>query len=457
MSGLYERAFRRILFPLYESGLRGRSTLRYLAEYERNQWLSEDEIARLRWDKLKRLIEHCHREVPYYQRRWREIGMTPDDILTPADYAKLPLLTKADIRANFEDLIAPSQRAGLLYKATGGSTGEPLRFGYTRESNDRRIAVMWRGYAWAGARMGRRTLYLWGGAVGEPHRAQLLKDRLYHAAFARRMLDSFPMSEANMAGYADAIDAYRPEVIVAYVGPLVRLSEWLLATKRRVHRPESILGGAEALLDHQRETIERAFGAPAYNTYGCREFMLIASECERRDGLHVNADHLFVETVPADRGASAPADVVITDLHNYGMPFIRYQNGDLATPGAGACACGRGLPRLARVDGRKLDAIRTRDGHILPGEFFPHMLKDIAGLRRFQVVQDSLDALDISIVRGAGFDESGLDYARREIAKVVGDSVDVRFHFVDDIPTSANGKFRVTISRLGEEGRQGRP
>ena len=451
---IYEKLFRHVLFPLYESGLRGRKTLRYLAEYERDQWLAPEQIAELQWRKLKALLEHCHREVPYYRRRFKEIGATPDDIQTLADYARLPVLTKADIRANFDDIAAESWRGRILYKATGGSTGEPLRFGYTRESNDRRAAVMWRGYGWAGARMGRPTFYLWGGAVGNPSRKQVLKDRIYHALFGRRMVDSFPMSESNIAGYADAIDAYRPEVIVAYVGPLVRLAEWMLATGRKVHRPQAILGGAEALLGYQREIIERAFGAPAFNTYGCREFMLIASECEHRDGLHVNADHLVVET----GGSDAAGDVVITDLHNYGMPFIRYQNGDLATSAAGPCACGRGLPRLARVDGRKLDAIRTRAGHILPGEFFPHMLKDVRGIRRFQVVQRTLDALDISIVRGAEFDESGLDYARREIAKVIGgDAVEIRFHFVDDIATGANGKFRVTMSELGAGERQSPP
>ena len=78
------------------------------------------------------------------------------------------------------------------------------------------------------------------------------------------------------------------------------------------------------------------------------------------------------------------------------------------------------------------------------------MLKDIEGIRRFQVVQDDLDTLDISIARGDGFDPTGLDYARREIAKVIGDDVQIRFHLVDDIPTGANGKFRVTMSRVGQ-------
>src|SRR3546814_13842249 len=96
-------------------------------------------------------------------------------------------------------------------------------FGYTRESYERRTAVMWRGYGWTGATLGRRALYLWGGAVGEQSRATDLKERLYHAAFHRRILNSFLMREDNMAAYADAIAAYRPEVVVAYVDPVFQI------------------------------------------------------------------------------------------------------------------------------------------------------------------------------------------------------------------------------------------
>jgi phenylacetate-CoA ligase len=442
---LYEQVFRRVLFPAYESGLRRRRTLAYLAGYERDQWLAPEQLRALQWQRLQRLLEHCGTHVPYYRRRWRELGVTAADIRSLDDYARLPVLTKAEIRAHAEEFEADGWRGRLLYKATGGSTGEPLRFGYTRESNDRRTAVMWRGYGWAGARMGRRTLFLWGGAVGQPHPLKQFKERLYHAAFARRMLNSFHMTDANLGRYADAIDSYRPEVIVGYVGPLVRLAQWLLDSGRRVARPVSVLGAAEALHDFQRELIERAFGCPAYNTYGCREVMLIASECEHRQGLHVNADHLVVELHGAQAG---PGEVLLTDLSNHGMPLLRYANGDMATAGDGTCPCGRGLPLLSRVDGRVLDAIRTPDGRLLPGEFFPHMLKDVPGLKRFQLVQRDLDRLELSLVCGEAFDDASLAYIRREVAKVAGERVGLECRIVDDIPLTPSGKLRVTVSAL---------
>ena len=145
----------------------------------------------MQWQRLKRLLDYCEHHVPYYRRLWKSHGIAVADIRALKDYENLPILTKHDIRENFEDLKAEPLREQILYKVTGGSTGEPLRFGYTRESNDRRTAVMWRGYAWAGARMGRRSLFLWGGAVGDPTRSHQIKDRLYHGAFGRRILNTF--------------------------------------------------------------------------------------------------------------------------------------------------------------------------------------------------------------------------------------------------------------------------
>ena len=152
-------------------------------------------------------------------RRWQALGITPDDIANPADYARLPMLTKADVREISTSCIARRWRGRLLYKTTGGSTGEPLRFGYTRESYERRISIMWRGL-----RLGRRAhgtahAVPVGCAVGASARRSD-KDRLYHAAFNRHMLNAFQMSERAWPSTPTEIDRFRPETIVSYVAPM---------------------------------------------------------------------------------------------------------------------------------------------------------------------------------------------------------------------------------------------
>lgn len=444
----YERLFRRVLYPAYESGLRRRGTLRYLREYERDQWRSPDELDALQWQRLQALVAHCWEHVPFYRRWWGEAGMAGvGDIRSREDYARLPALTKPVIRANAEDMVSPTHRAGLLYKTTGGSTGEPLRFGYTRESYERRIAVMFRGYAWSGAHLGQKTVYLWGAPVAAPAGYALFKDRLYHAAFNRRMLNAFDMDERRMAGYADAIDRFRPETIVSYVGPIVELAQWIERQGRRIHRPKRILGAAEALHPHQRELLQRVFGAPAFDTYGCREFMLIAAECEHGGGLHLNTDHLHVEFA-AGPDATGPSDLIVTDLHNVGMPLMRYVNGDLGTPGAKACACGRGLPKLAKVDGRKLDALRLRDGRLIPGEYIVYLFLAITGVKQYQVVQREQDALLVRIVADAGYGADVQAQIEVAIRKLAGEDVTIHFETVDHIALTPSGKRRVVVCEL---------
>lgn len=445
MSDKYGPLFRRLIYPAYETVLRRRGTLAYAAEYEANSWFSADRIAELQWCKLNRLVAHCWEHVPYYRARWAQSGIEdPRDIRNVDDYARLPVLTKQDVRDNFEQLKSSRYRGKLLYKTTGGSTGEPLTIGYTRESYERRNAVMFRGYGWAKAKLGRRALYLWGVAP------QGIKQRMHHALFNRRVLDIFTMSDENMRDYAREIDRHRPEIIVSYVASVVRLAQWLLDNGVRVHRPEAVLCAAEPLYDYQRKLIEEAFGCPVYNTYGCREFMLIASECELRDGLHVNADHLRVELgdqVFASAERDIPRQVLVTDLHNYGMPLLRYANGDMASGRQGACACGRGLPMLGKVEGRSMDALRTPQGHYV-GEFLEHLMFDAPGIARFQAVQTRLDVIDISIVRQAHFQEGCLEQVRTGMFQAFGHGVELRFHYTEEIPLTASGKLRVAISTL---------
>ena len=445
MRGSYGPLFRGVLYPAYETVLRGRGTMSYAAQYEADSWRSEGEIADLQWRKLERLVTHCWDHVPYYRARWAQAGMRDArDVANVEDYARLPLLTKQDVRDNFDQLKAAGQSETLLYKTTGGSTGEPLTIGYTRESYERRTAVMLRGYGWAGARLGSRALYLWGVAP------QGVKERMHHAFFNRRMLDVFSMSDANMGEYASEIDRYRPEVVVSYVASVVRLAQWLLDNGRTVHSPKAVLCAAEPLFEYQRKIIEQAFGCPAFNTYGCREFMLIASECELRDGLHVNADHLRVELgeqIFDSSQAGIPRQVLVTDLHNYGMPLMRYANGDMATARDRPCACGRGLPMLEKVEGRSMDALRTPQGHYV-GEFLEHLMFDTPGIARFQALQGRLDRIEISIVRQAHFHEDSLDHIRDAMREAFGSALELHFTYASEIPLTASGKLRVAISTI---------
>ena len=450
MADLYEHAFRAVLFPLYEGPLKRRYTHVHLRDYERSQWLDGRALEALQLAKLNALLRHCWTRVPFLARYWRDAGLGPEPLTSVADLARYPTIDKRLITDHFDEMRARPASGRVLTRATGGSTGEPFRFEYSEESYARRTAVMWRGYRWAGADLGRRTAYVWGSA--RPDGKTPVKERLYHRVFNRLMLDCFALAEGNVARYLDAIDAFGAAVVVGYAGALVVLAEHMLARGRRLARVRVVLAGAEMINDDQWRLLRKAFGVPVFNTYGCREVMLIASECDRRHGLHVAADHVLVETLEAggEPVEGRPGQVALTDLHNYAMPLVRYRNGDVATSAPGPCPCGRGLPRLARVEGRELDLIRTPDGRIVPGEFFPHLMKDFDGVREFQVEQLALDEVEIRLVCSGlrGEDRRKLvDHVRHRI----GGEVRVRLLEVDAIPRTTSGKRRVTISRVRED------
>ncbi|MEM9137423.1 MAG: AMP-binding protein, partial [Cyanobacteria bacterium P01_F01_bin.42] len=285
---LYGHLIRRVVFPLYEKGLRGRPTVRYFRDYQENEFLSESNLLDLQARKLVALLRHCYQQVPYYQQVFNQRGIPPADIPTIDELSILPILDKKSIRQNYQSLISKESSPSPVRKATGGSTGVPLTFEHDRDSYYRRVAVMWRGYGCAGARLGDPTIYLWGAPTGEMSAFGRAKEAMYHALNGRRMLNAFELSDSNVDQYIDEIQRYKPKTIVAYVAPLVEVARYCRAKKVTPFSPDSIITGAEPLPEASREFLQQVFRCPVFNTYGSREFMLIAAECERHAGLHIN-------------------------------------------------------------------------------------------------------------------------------------------------------------------------
>jgi phenylacetate-CoA ligase len=339
----------------------------------------------------------------------------------------------------------------LLKKATGGSSGVPLAFDLNPDSNDRRMAAWHRGYSWGGAGPGTKQWYLWGTAIGDVSRARRWKDALYNRLYRRRLASCFELSEARIPWFLADLNRYRPDCIVSYTNPLYSFARSLEERGVSPWSPASIIVGAEKLHDFQRELIERVFQAPVFETYGSREFMLIGGECDRHCGLHLTMENLLVEIVDDDGSPTPPGEegnVVVTDLTIYWMPFIRYLNGDREIAGFGVCSCGRGLPLLKKVVGRRLDMLETPDGRRVPGELFPHLIKDFPAVRRFQVVQEAPEAIQVKLVVGPDWREETRRLLTGQIKEVIGPSVALDVVLVDDIPLTAAGKLRVVVRSL---------
>ena len=446
---IYSTLYHGALRPLYDAA-RGRPTSRLLREAKQRQWLSPDQLREFQWKELRALLKHAYEFSPWYRARFVELGMTPDDVREPADFAGLPPISREDIVANREEMHATNYRGRTYEHRTGGSTGKPLGFYINRNSYDWRVAVSRRGYDWAGCEEGRRHFYVWGAPLRRQPLRERVKTRLNDAALRREIFSSYKFSEQGMAECVERINKFRPSTLIGYTNALHVLAQHVIEHGKAIAPLGAVITAAEGVNAQQRAAIEKAFRAPIFVSYGSREFMLIAMECEQHAGLHISSDNLYVEVSAGDRLAAVgdAGELLVTDLHNFGMPLIRYRIGDIGVQKAGFCPCGRGLPLLDRVEGRVLDMIRTPDGRVVPGEFFARLFREFDAVKQFQIIQERLDTVVIKVVLRTGCRADELPRLDLETQKVLGASITVNVEFVPEIPLTASGKFRVSVSKL---------
>ena len=433
----------------------GRRFLTRLDELNRNQWLSREELLALQREKLHRLLTYAYGHVPYYQRLFDQTGFRPGDVLVDlSSMRKLPVLTKAIIRDNFDDMLTTEskRRANMSRLTTGGSTGHPLIFMQDTNFRDYVTADIHRHLGWAGWELGQIHCYIWG-AHFEVEAAEALRSKLMNWALNRFVTNAYVLSDESMGAFVDQIRRHRPRILFGYPSSLYRFAEFVRDCGFDDVKFDAIFSSAEVLYPAQRQLIEDVFSGKMFNRYGTRELGGICCECDAHTALHASIDNVYIEII-RDLDSNEPAEsgetghIVVTNLNNYGMPFIHYSIEDMgAWSTIDHCPCGRELPLLDLVQGRRVDMFQTKDGRTVWGGFASPMF-GLEGVKRFQLVQKSLDLVVARIVKDGDLDQSKLDEIERTVHIALGDDVRVEFEFPDDIPVLDSGKYRYAISEL---------
>jgi phenylacetate-CoA ligase len=445
---------RRLGFPFIIHGwwrrTRGRNRFsRLLREHLAAEYWPAERVEALQVERLRSLLAHAGRRVPYYRELFLKLHFDPRGVQRLADIEALPPLTRYDVQEHEARLLADDARQrGLDPGRTGGSTGVALRFWYDRNFYTHAEAAAWTSDMAAGRRFGTRTAYLWG-APRDMHEFRGWRGLGRKWLRNERFLDSHVMWDARMRQYHRALEHRPPGVLVGFASSIYNMALYLEQNGLAPNYPQTALISSGEVLDAEmRAALERVFPAPVFDRYGSREAGLLAYECDRHTGLHLNPLDGYLECASPD-GTGEPSEMLITQFHNYTMPLIRFEIGDRAVRDERPCPCGRTAPMLRRVAGRTSAAFVSSSGELIEGYHLIAKVRVVPGVREFQLIQEDVRRLRLLVVAGPECAPEKFAAARADIAAIIGADCELSIEFVDSIPLPPSGKPQMLISRVG--------
>lgn len=415
-----------------------------------SQWKPYSDQKKDQENQLKHMITFAYKNVPYYHKLFNKLKLDSCDIRTTEDLEKLPILTKDIIKQNFEDF-KPVNLDSMKYyvNSTGGSTGTPLQFRLLKYDRFFNGVSLYRGWGYAGYELGDKMVFLAGSSLDVGSKSFIVK-KAHEISRNIRKLSSFDMSTQDMQQYAKVINSFKPEFIRGYPSSINFFANFLDENKIDIITPRAILTTAEKSIPSIQKNIKNIFGCDVYDAYGLNDGGLGAYECSEHNGLHIDTERSIMEIVDDDglQLENGVGKILATSLHNYAMPFIRYDTGDMGHIVDDICGCGRGSKLLKEVIGRSADILLTPEGKHVHGYFILYIFWDYGeGIKEYQVIQEKIDKLVIKIVAEKKLNEAQLD-GIREIIQSKSEGWEVEFRFVDKIERTRAGKYKYIISEL---------
>lgn len=409
--------------------------------------LSDQEKKNYQKQKLRKLLLHCYDYVPYYRQLFDELNLARDGDELLDKFTKLPILTKEAIRKNFDSLQSEDSnyRARKPYLNTsGGSTGEPVKLVQDKDVWTKGMASSWVDYYLITGNVPCKLIKLWGSERDILKGSQGITGYLKNWVYRRIILNAFKMSEEDMFRFVKKINAYKPELIEAYVHSLYELSKFIKQHKLEVHTPKGIIVSAGTLYPEMKELIEQTFNCKVYNRYGSREVGHMA--CSRgEDELHISFWHNHLEILndklePCKEGEVGK--IYVTNLNNYSMPLLRYEIGDIAER--------KNVLTLKSVLGRSSDHFVTKKGKKVHGAYFRHAIFFKDWVKNYQIIQEDYERVVFKVVPTKKYVVSKKEHEEIEqwVQKGLTTNTKVEIQLVDKIEALKSGKYRYTMSKV---------
>ena len=392
-------------------------------DLNKSQWWSLNELEDFQNQRLRKIILYAYNNIPGYKRKFDDAKVKPEDIKTKEDLWKLPVTTREELQNN-KDFINEKLISATLY--TGGSTGTSLKYYESTESGKIRGNAHFRGWSWNGYTPGKKLAVISSaqGVVEAENTINLIGD----------------LTTENLNNKVEKLLEFKPQHLRGYVGSVYIVARYCLDNNIKLDGIESINPISENLYDYQRKTMEEAFNCKVFDEYCCNDGGACAWECEAHEGLHYFMERAIIEDVDGE--------MVVTDLWNRAMPFIRYKNGDSVKFLNKKCSCGRELP-LITVKGRDNDFLITRDGIVGATYLMYHGIgyvgageddsKFRTGIRAVQYIQKPGYLLEVNIVKNNWCKDEEISSFKNILSEIT-HGMKIRINIVKDIPTTKKGK-----------------
>jgi len=409
-----------------------------------------EQIREYQTAQFRKMVSHAYDTVPYYQKLFKSISLTPADIKTLEDAHKIPVLTKALIRENFTDLISSNfKQKQLVQGGTSGTTGTPLKILWDQNTCIYTNAVDWRQKLWAGIKLGDNIAQLLGRPIVSTKRTKRpfwQKDHLHNQLW----MSSFHLSDENIVHYIDKLKSYQPYALEGYPSTLYILSEYL--NRNNIQLPlKATLSSSETLLPFQRDSIEKAFCCDLYDFYGLAERVVFATECKFHNGKHLNFEYGYTEILNDD-GENVPSGqkgyLTSTSLQNFGMPLLRYKTTDITHIKIESCKCGSHMSKIENITTKAEDIVVTPEGKMISASILTHPFKMVNGITKSQIIQEDEANITLNIVTDADYNSTEEKKLLDNLQYRVGPNIKLTVSYVKDIERTKSGKYRWVISKV---------
>jgi phenylacetate-CoA ligase len=408
------------------------------------------------WINLKGLVQHAYDSVPYYREVMDAYGLQPAAIHNMDDYRRLPELTQHTIRNRKKDLLSTKfQMSELRPTNTGGTTSTPMTFYRDLASLGPKTALQCRLNAWSDYNLGDKALWMWGARFDFAEKPSWKWSMLEKYGFGMRYLPIEGMDDITLARFVDEMRQFRPKIIYGYSNLVDLFSQYVIRHQCDIPFPKAVICTAEQLGNTARQNIQKALQAPLHEHYGSREASMVAVDLDGKTGMRFHGTGCIAEFVPLQRTPKGwIARLLITDLLNQGMPFLRYNTGDCVLVQDSDLVAHTAFPKADKIQGRVQDNLVLSNGQLLPGLMVSNALagyaRDLISIQSVQVVQEAISQLTLRYVAGENEEitKKELDSLERLLRSVIHDQFQLSFEPMHELPRSSSGKYRVVVCKI---------